>query len=127
MIIQTEIDVAHLELIKIFIKANELVGVVIKETPFEIRGRFHMGLQLESIYEPTSETFTFMGFRHCGILNMFDDYLLKCGIPCDAIKPKSYHRQLQEEKEAGSNASFMKMLETKMKTIGKINNEYSNT
>jgi hypothetical protein len=120
VIIDTQLDVAHKELIIIFLKANELVGVVIKEVPVEIRGRFHMMLQLESTYEPTSEILTFMGFKHCGVLNMFDDYLLKCGVGPDELQPKSYHRQLQEEKEHAVTEEFMKQFTPKEK------NEYSN-
>jgi hypothetical protein len=52
---------------------------------------------------------------------MFDDYLLKCGISWDAIKPRSVHRQLQEEKEQAVTEEFMKQFE-KIKE----QNEYSN-
>jgi len=120
MIIKTRLDIAHLELIKIFFKANELVGMNITEDTMEVRGRYHMVLQLESTYEPTSIALTFMGVRHCGVLNMLDDYLLKCGVPMDALQPKSYHRQLQEEKEAKQNEDFVEVLEKIVKS-GKIN------
>jgi len=124
MIIETRLDIAHVELIKIFLKANELVGVNIKEATMEVRGRHHMVIHLESTYEPTSIAFTFMGVRHSGVLNMLDDYLLKCGVPMDALQPKSYHRQLQEEKEAKQNEDFVEHLEKIAKT-GKLN-EYIN-
>lgn len=107
MIVNTTLDVAHLELIKIFIKANDLTGIIIKEVPWEVNGRFHMVLQLESTYEPSAEALTFLGFRHCGVLNMLDDYLLKCGVAPDALQPKSYHRQLQEEREQKVTEEFM--------------------
>jgi hypothetical protein len=107
MIINTQLDIAHIELIKIFIKANDLVGIVLREYPIEVRGRFHMCLQLESTFEDTSIALTFMGVIHCGVLNMLDDYLMKCGVTPDSLKPKSIHRQLQEEREAKFNEEFM--------------------
>src|SRR3954468_19512056 len=120
MIIETRLDIAHIELIKIFFQANDLTGVNITEGTMEVRGRHHMVLQLESTYEPTSVALTFMGVRHCGVLNMLDDYLLKCGVPMDALQPKSYHRQLQEEKEAKQNEAFVEQLE-KITKLGKVN------
>ncbi len=120
MKIETRLDIAHVELIKIFLEANELVGVVIKEATMEVRGRHHMVIHLESTYEPTAIALTFMGVRHCGVLNMLDDYLLKCGVPLDALQPKSYHRQLQEEKEQKQNEDFVEVLEKIVKS-GKIN------
>ena len=110
MIVNTELDVKHLELIKIFVKANDLVGIVIKEVPYEVRGRFHMCLQLETTFEDSAEALTFMGIRHCGVKNMLDDYLLKCGIAPDALQPASMHRQLQDEREQEQNEDFMKHL-----------------
>jgi len=123
MIIETRLDIAHLELIKIFFKANELVGVNIKQATMEVRGRHHMVIHLETTYEPTSIALTFMGVRHCGVLNMLDDYLLKCGVALDALQPKSYHRQLQEEKEAKQNEDFVAVLEKIVKS-GKIQEFY---
>jgi hypothetical protein len=111
MIIATKLDIVHLELIKIFCKANDLVGVEISEVPMEVNGRFHMVLQLECKYEPTSAALTFMGFRHCGILNMLDDYLLKCGVDPGSLQPASIQRQIQEEREAKQNAAFVEHLE----------------
>ena len=67
MIVNTELDVKHLELIKIFVKANDLVGIVIKEVPYEVRGRFHMCLQLETTFEDSAVALTFMGIRHSGV------------------------------------------------------------
>lgn len=126
MIINTKIDVVHLELINIFIKANDLVGIVVSSEPYEINGRFHMTLRLTSTFKDTSATLTFMGVRHSGILNMLDDYLIKCGVPWDAISPPSMLRQAQEEKEAAQNERFMANLEHKLKTYGTLKDEYSN-
>ena len=121
MIIDTQLDVEHLELIKIFIDANELVGIVIRQVPMEYNKRHHMVLQLESTHDLTSEKLTFMGYRHSGVLNMFDDYLLKCGVPHDALKPKSYYRQLQEEQEEEINEDFLEHLQQVVSKTGKIN------
>ena len=110
MIIDTKLDIAHKELILIFFKANELIGMVVTEEPIEIRGRFHMVLRLESTFQGTSEALTFMGIRHCGVLNMLDDYLLKCGVTWDALQPSSMHRQIQDEREQEENEKFIKDL-----------------
>ena len=123
MIVNTQLDIVHLELIKIFIKANDLVGIVIREYPVEVRGRFHMCLQLESTFEDTSIALTFMGVVHCGVLNMLDDYLIKCGVLTDALKPASIHRQMQEERESKSNEEFiehMSALKTQNEHLAEI-------
>lgn len=114
MIIQTTLEIKHKELIKIFIKANELYGVYVVEHPFDVRGRLHMGLRLESTREDSIETLTFMGLRHCGIQNMLDDYLLKCGVLVYDLNPKSIGRQEQEEREEKINNQFLTEL-TKIK------------
>lgn len=110
MIIETELDIAHLELMKIFFKANDLIGVVIEEYPMEIRGRCHTMLRFTITNNETDLALTFMGVRHAGIKNMFDDYLLKCGVEVDALQPASYHRQLQDEQEEKMISEFMKEL-----------------
>ena len=118
MIIDTELDIAHIELIRIFLKANELDGVIVREVPYELRNWYHRCIQLESCNEDSSIALTFMGVRHAGVLNMFDDYLLKCGIDVGALKPKSIYRQEQSEREDKLNEDFMKQLETKWKQNG---------
>lgn len=125
MIIETELDVKHTDLMHIFFKANELVGIVTEEYPVEIRGRNHMMLRFTVTYEPTAVALTFLGIRHAGIKNMFDDYLIKCGVPIDALQPASYHRQLQEERESEQNERFIEYLNNSLKTNGKID-EYFN-
>jgi hypothetical protein len=100
MIINTKLDVAHLELIKIFIKANDLLGVEVNEVPLEIRGKFHMVLQLDCKYDESAQQLSLMGLRHSGILNMFDDYLLKCDVLPNALQPDSIVRQEAEERQA---------------------------
>lgn len=121
MILKTQIDVRHQPLIVIFLKANDLVGVVVTQEVLEIRGKKHGVLQLESTVEDTSIALTVMGLRHCGILNMLDDYLLKCGVSWDKINPKSMHRQIQDEKEEEQTKKFMdNLLQIGRSTCGKI-------
>jgi hypothetical protein len=115
MIINTKLDIAHKELIKIFLKANELDAVTISEEPLGINGRLHMVIGLKCTHEPTAEALTFMGLRHCGVLNMLDDYLLKCGVFPDALQPVSINRQIQEEREQRLNEDFLLKFE-KLKT-----------
>lgn len=104
-IVKTNIGIEHLELIKIFFKANELIGSI---NPVEIiiRGVHHNVLELEFKDEDSEIKVTYMGVVHAGILNMFDDYLMKCGVDVDAIKPKTMHRQLQTEREERLNKEF---------------------
>src|ERR1700756_229037 len=116
MIIDTQLDIKHKELIHIFVKANELVGAVVSEYPVEVRGRHHMCLRIESTFVDTDVALTFMGVRHAGIKNMFDDYLLRCGVPPTDLQPKSIHRQIQEEREAEINKAFTEYLEKCIKT-----------
>lgn len=112
MIIDTFLDIAHLELIKIFIKANELTGVEVIEYPVELRGRHHMCIRLESTYEDSSAALTYLGFRHMGVKNMFDDYLIRCGVAPYDLNPNSYHTQLRHEREIEQNEKFTEHLKT---------------
>jgi len=112
MIITTDLCVSHEELIKIFLKANILEDVVVQHVDWEVRGRTHRVLELRTDNEETGLQFTFMGVKHSGILNMFDDYLLKCGVGQTELKPKTWHRQLQEEKEAEQTRKFMEEMKT---------------
>lgn len=126
MIIDTLLDVKHIELIEIFLKANELVGATVYEYPMEIRGRHHMCLRIESKFEDTDVALTFMGVRHTGIKNMLDDYLMKCGVPVSQLIPSSIKRQEQEEREAEQNAAFMEQLE-KLSKSGNLKKIYENS
>lgn len=125
MIIETNLDIKHTKLMHIFFKANELVGVVVEEYPVEIRGRHHMMLRFNITYEPSAVALTFMGVRHAGIKNMFDDYLMKCGVPVDALQPASYHRQLQEEREAEENKRFIEHMNNFIKNNGNIDEHFN--
>jgi hypothetical protein len=107
MYIETELDPAHLELMRIFFKANDLRGIIVHNKKVMIRGVEHTFLHFETDFEETELKLTFMALRHAGIRNMFDDFLLKCSIPVDALQPKSFHQQLQAEREAKQNEEFM--------------------
>lgn len=107
MIIDTKLDVTHLELIKVFLQANDLVGVEINQVPMEFNGKYHMVLQLDSKFEPTSEKITFMGLRNYGFQNMLDHYLLRCGVHVDKLQPESIRRQIQEEKQKKELDDFL--------------------
>jgi hypothetical protein len=114
MIVDTEISIEHLELIKIFLDANKLDGITATEHILEIRGVKHNVIRLISVKEESSIALTFMGVIHAGVLNMFDDYLLKCGVYPDQIKPKTMYRQVQEEREAVVNKQFIDHLQNKV-------------
>lgn len=116
MYIYTEIDTYHRSLIHTFILANELDGIYVEESSTEIRGNYHKVLALRCESEDSQIKLTFMGLRHSGILNMLDDYLLKCGIKWDALKPASYMRQLQNEKEYVQNEKFLEHIYSKIQS-----------
>jgi hypothetical protein len=82
----------------------------------EVRGRHHRIIHLKITSEDSTIALTFMGLRHCSVLNMLDDYLLRCGVANDALQPASYHRQLQEEREARQNEEFLEKLAQITKT-----------
>lgn len=114
MIIDTQISFDHLELIKIFIEANDLDGVVAYPQDLNIRGVIHRVISVKSLDEDSNVKLTFLGIRHSGVINMLYDYLLKCGVSPDRISPPTIHRQLQSEREEKQNEEFMAHL-TKIK------------
>jgi len=76
--IVTRIRAVHKELVEIFFKANEFKDArVINHVEPENYGDQEM---LKIFYsDEDASLIVFMGFRHGGILNMLDDYLIKCG------------------------------------------------
>lgn len=106
MIITTKLSYEHLELIKIFMEANELTGVIIRPADLEIRGIIHRVIELDSTDEDTSSKLTFMGLRHYGVLNMLDDFLLKCGVSPLNLNPSTIYKQEREEYEDILHAQF---------------------
>lgn len=107
MYLRTLLSTDHLELIKVFVEANELHDTIVMEVAETIRGIEHCFLHLKCDNLETETKLSYMGFRHCGVLNMLDDYLLKCGVPVNALQPKSFNRQLQNEKEEETNRKFL--------------------
>lgn len=120
----TQIDTAHLELIKIFVKANEL-AVDVRADTLTVRKYNHKIIILEPKDEESAMSLTYMGVVHAGVLNMLDDYLLKCGVMPAAILPDTIHRQNQDEKEERANEKFMADLEVTMSNI-RNKNEHPN-
>lgn len=108
MLIETMLSTDHIELIKIFIDANELRGMTVLEAKVDIRGTNHSFIHLACHDEDTMEKITFMSLRHSGFLNMFDDYLMKCGVTHNELNPATYRRQLQKEREDETTRIFMK-------------------
>jgi hypothetical protein len=79
-IVETNISWGFLNLIEIFLQANNLV-VTCKPC-----GISEKKITLE--YEENSETamnITFMSIKHLGLENMLCDYLKRCGIPYELI------------------------------------------
>lgn len=123
MIIDTTLDIAHLELLRVFMKANDL-DIYVNEANVEIRGKSHKMIRLESAHEPAIQALTFLGLKHAGVLNMFDDFLLKCGVGVTELQPVSYYRQSLEEKDAAINQRFMDSIYSPIKEP--TQNEHSN-
>ena len=82
MIVNTQISYGYVELIKTFIKANELDINVQDMTAYPF-GKIILH------YEDNSDTalnITFMSVKHLGLENMLCDYLIRCGIPASLIQ-----------------------------------------
>jgi len=96
MIIKTEIAVLHKELIKVFFQANEIADAEVLEVLLEERNKEYPVLEI-ICHDPDSEhTLTFLGLRNCGIQNMLDDYLMRCGVPAREIQPYNLVRDRED-------------------------------
>lgn len=110
MEIKTELCINHAELLKLFFKANELEqSVKVRYYDKDINGIFHKMIVLVC-EAPGQSTLTYMALRHSGIENMLEHFLLACGVEPDALKPASYHRQEQDERERELNTKLMKRI-----------------
>lgn len=110
MILQTNLCVAHLALIKVFFEANNMASVNVSDALSIIRGQSHKIIQLSWDDYDIDEKLTLMSLRHSGVQNMLDHYLLKCGVPWNELEPKTYYRQLQKEKEDAQIEEYMEHL-----------------
>jgi hypothetical protein len=117
MIVDTQLSVDHIELIKIFVEANELIETNVIEREVDIRGKKHRMLTLHTFNEDSATKLTFMGLRHAGVLNMLDDFLLKCDVSPLNLQPASIRTQENEEKEAEREAKMQADLEKQMQKI----------
>lgn len=98
MIVETNISYGYLDLIKIFLDANNL------DIKIQDKSAYPFG-KIVFEYDEDSEvatTITFMSYRHLGFENMLCDYLIKCGIDPSIIsigsaKPKRDMNKLEEE------------------------------
>lgn len=115
MIITTQLSYDHLALMQIFVDANELTGVILRPADLTVRGIIHRVIELESTNEDTSMKLTYLGIRHYGILNMFDDYLIKCGVDPRHLQPATLYMQEKEEYEAARADAFEQHLHGIMK------------
>lgn len=99
--IKTNLSIDHLELIKIFFEANQLLNVTINEYSKQIRSSSHK--MIEIMYDDedseTSSKITYMSIVHCGLQNMLDDYLMKCGVNVWDLQPASIKEQELKEKQ----------------------------
>jgi hypothetical protein len=79
----------HKDLLQTFFEANDLNGIFMQDDR-TIDGVMHSFLIIMTADADTEMKLTFMGIRHAGIRNMFDDYLLKFGPP---LVPVTYRNQ----------------------------------
>ena len=112
-IIKTELSARHLELIKLFFNANDLPGVVVDTYNDLINGYNVVCIQLsyeETDYD-TSSKITFMAIIHCGVANMLDDFLLKCGVDVRLLRPRAPGVKLTDE---DIDANFLRRVTQKV-------------
>ena len=109
MKIKTRIDIKHIELIKVFLKANQM-NVDFYEDLLTIRNVNHKVLILECLDDDSEQKFSYMGMVHSGIQNMFDHYLMKCGVLVDDIEPDSIKEQIHIEKQKQQEEEFQERL-----------------
>lgn len=105
--VESTLCISHEELINTFIRACELDDLVVQHDKMKVNSQLHDVLSFQCNNPETESKITFMSIRHSGFLNMLDDYLLRCGVPPDALQPASYHRQLQSERESEQTEQFM--------------------
>lgn len=87
-IIQTQISEEHLELLKLFFKANELPNVNISTYAKEEKYMHNfIELSFDDNDEDTSSQLMYMSIRHAGFENMLEHYLLKCGVSIKILSP----------------------------------------
>lgn len=107
-IIETKLDISHIELIKIFFEANNLSSVSVYEKEILVREYPHRVIFISYPLDSEDSTkISFMSLIHAGFINMLDDYLLKCGVSVYNLSPDSFKHQERNEKEAEINQKFM--------------------
>jgi hypothetical protein len=77
--IETELPADHLELITVFLKANELDADISCEIDRNLNQQT-IKISYNEENEDLCSKITYMSLRHLGFLNMLDDFLLKCGV-----------------------------------------------
>lgn len=96
-IIQTELSIKHLELIKIFFEANDMPDAVVRQYDKQIGAFYHPMIEIYCSSEDTETNITFMAMKHMGFKNMLDDYLMKCGVDHWNLEPDSVKIQRAQE------------------------------
>lgn len=90
MNIETSLKAEHIELIKIFFKANNLDDVEIstytKKMGELLYNLISIGYNDKS---ESAEKIVYMSLRHLGFQNMLDSYLIQCGVSPFNLSPPS--------------------------------------
>lgn len=88
MKIKTDLRATHIELIKIFFKANELYDVNVCTYNKLIGKLYHSLIEISYDNESVSaEKITYMSFINSGLQNMLDSYLIQCGVSPFELNP----------------------------------------
>ena len=97
MLIQTTLRAEHIELIKIFFKANELKDVVIGTCDKTIGGSIHLVITIEYDDESDSaQKISYMSLIHSGFQNMLDSYLICCGVSPFELNPSELKEKVTD-------------------------------
>lgn len=98
MRIETNLKAEHIELVKIFFEANEMPDVVVSTYAKRIGLLEHILILLD--YEDSSDAaykISFMSFRNSGLINMLEDFLIKCNVSPFDLNPSESNERVTDE------------------------------
>ncbi len=88
---------------KIFLTANELEDTEVLQVDLEENDKKYPILEIVCHNDISAQSLTVLGLRNYGILNMFDDYLIRCGVDPWAIKP---YNLIRDREDCEANKKF---------------------
>ena len=88
--LETNIDIKHIDKLKIFLEANDLRSVHVAKYDKWVSEQLILEEVAVSYDEDNiddTSKLMFMALRHCGVENMLEDYLMKVGVDPIALSP----------------------------------------